>query len=148
MTLKVRSRSSHDVSLNPTTVSRPNGLVDMYFKPGSCSKPSPYPTPSRPISMGAVVTISASTRGSEAAEARNDWMTRAPPSTMIEWMPLSRSVRRTTGRGRFEETGGRSGSAWRQWRCQLFSFKERVRNGRMVSGSTRITVTPAAWSAS
>jgi hypothetical protein len=71
-------------------------------------------------------------------------MTRAPPSTMTERIPLSRSVRRTAGRGRLVVGGGRSGSAWRQRRRELI---EKV-DGRMVSGSTRITVTPAAWSAS
>jgi len=116
---------SYDVTFSPITASRPNSSVLTYFKPGACSKPPPYPTPSRPTSTGAVVTMSASTR---YREERNDCMTRAPPSTMTERMPCSRSVRRTAGRGRSEVAGGRSG-------C-------------MVSRSTRTMVTPAANSTS
>ena len=103
------------MSFSPITVSRPSCSVPMYFEPGTCLNPSLYPTPSPPTSRGAVVTIRASTRPSE----RNDCMTRAPPSTMIERIPLSRSVRKTAGRRSLEVAGGRSGSAWRQRRREL-----------------------------
>jgi len=109
------SAGGHDGNFSPITVSRPSSSVSMYFKPGTCSKPSLYPTPSPPTNTGAVVTIRASTRRSE----RNDCMTRAPPSTMTERIPLSRSVRRTAGRGSLEVAGRRSGSAWRQRRREL-----------------------------
>ena len=134
---------SYDVTFSPITASRPNSSVLTYFKPGACSKPPPYPTPSRPTSTGAVVTMSASTR---CREERNDCMTRAPPSTMTERMPCSRSVRRTAGRGRSEVAGGRSGSVYLASVASQLD-KRRVA-GRMVSRSTRTMVTPAANSTS